>query len=254
MLCWVLYLINRAALKSKLWHFGFSLHTSCSHWTIFCLKTVSTVQPNSIQPQWTFHFEGSPCAALRNITVLSAPSSERLSISPLTPVARVKRGGLVPLSTYTLSHPVWLCWCWGSPARCVSVPLGEAAMQMHGDENTKLLWSKHLLCYSSSVVASAHMSPYGTCASCQSPLWYRWMHFPYQVGLKQQVLLAQCVPATIKLHLVCLSSWHKEDWTITHVTISIQKPSPGETLTKTTFLRAHASLKGLFYYRCRPKA
>lgn len=73
--------------------------------------------------------------------------------------------------------------------------------QKRGDENRKLLWSKHLLCY-----FSRRRSPYGTRARCQSCLRYRWIHFPYQAGLERQTLLAECVPPKMKLRLVSFSS------------------------------------------------
>lgn len=62
-------------------------------------------------------------------------------------------------------------------------------LRKHGDENKELLWSKHLLCYFSSIVAAAHMVlvPAVNHRICR----YRWMHFPYQAGFKRQTLLAE---------------------------------------------------------------
>lgn len=144
---------------------------SYAQWTNFCLKRVSNLQLNSIQPGVPgeyFTFEDSSFATLWNPALLSASP-----IRARPPDPSCSQDGkqcvflcvcvCVPSPTYTPSHPVSLCWCWGSLACCVSVPLGKPAMQMslkHGDENRKLLWSKHLLCYfSAAVAAGAHMVP-----------------------------------------------------------------------------------------------
>lgn len=100
----VLCLINRAALKSELWHLGFSLHLknkSCSHRTIFYCAAELHPTPVNIS-LWRFPL----CNPLKHNRFICLPFRKTLSISPLTPVARVRRGGLcsvVHVHTLTFS-------------------------------------------------------------------------------------------------------------------------------------------------------
>lgn len=103
--------------------------------TVFGLKKVSNLQLNSFQPRLhpvNISLWRSPlCATLWNCTLLSAPH-QRESFSVFYPgCSRKEEAVCVPsrtqTHTHTLSHPVSLCWCWGSPACCVSVPSGQTS-------------------------------------------------------------------------------------------------------------------------------
>lgn len=155
----VLCIIHWTVFKSKGWHICCSWHwflpsqqnewkglcegiLSFAQWTnFFWLKKVSDLQLNSIQPRlyplnislWSFPL----CATLWNCLLICISIRESPSLL-FTPRPWLLGNGKAvcsscvfpPSRTDTLSHPVALCWCWGSPACCVSVPLGKAAMQM----------------------------------------------------------------------------------------------------------------------------
>lgn len=81
--------------------------------------------------RWIFPFEDPP-SVQPSETVLSylPPIRESPSVF-FTLAAQERKRRCVFLHahrhTHTLSHPVSLCWCWGSPACCVSVPSGQTS-------------------------------------------------------------------------------------------------------------------------------
>lgn len=132
----------------------------------FGWKIGPNLQLNSIQPQlypvnislWRFPLI-FPRATLWNL-LICIPIRESLSVFVPWLLGKGK-AVCVASCTYTLiqfhcadaeeARPAVSAFPWAKLlCRC---PL------KHGDENKKLLWSKHLLCYSSSSVAGAHIAP-----------------------------------------------------------------------------------------------
>lgn len=101
-----------------------------------------------------------------------------------TPTASGSRGRVDP------TYPASPCGCWGSPpARRVIAPSGDAAMQMSSE--AWLLKQDVCLIREPGGLFQLLLSqgPIWRRCSCQSSLWHRWMHFPYQAALKPQTLL-----------------------------------------------------------------
>lgn len=87
--------------------------------------------------------------------------------------------------------------------------------------------------------------------SCQSGLRHRWMHFLYQAGLKRQAPLTECVPPTIKLHLVSfpfIAAWGRLK-PHSHCHWYSESSSRRKSELSNFSLRANLT-EGLFYYLC----
>lgn len=147
---------------------------SFAQWTNFRLKKVSNFQLNSIQPQlhpvnislWRFLL----CDFLKLCLLICIPIRESFSVFTSTPATWGNERVCVFLCvcvcslTHIHSHIPFHCAdaeeAWPAVSAFPWAKLLCRCPPKHGDENRKLLWSKHLLFYFSAAVAvGAHMVP-----------------------------------------------------------------------------------------------